>query len=109
MNYLQNKVVIVTGASSGIGAATTRALVAQGARVVAAALDEEALESFVADLREAASEVVAFTTDVTQPDQTQALARFARETYGAIDILVNNAGLMLFPVGLIWPCRIGKR
>ena len=96
MNYLQNKVVIVTGASSGIGAATTRALVAQGARVVAAALDEEALESFVADLREAASEVVAFTTDVTQPDQTQALARFARETYGAIDILVNNAGLMLF-------------
>ncbi|MBD8257770.1 SDR family oxidoreductase [Pseudomonas fluorescens] len=96
MNYLQNKVAIVTGASSGIGAATTRALVAQGARVVAAALDEEALESFVADLREAASEVVAFTTDVTQPDQTQALARFARETYGAIDILVNNAGLMLF-------------
>lgn len=96
MNYLQNKVVIVTGASSGIGAATTRALVAQGARVVAAALDEEALESFVADLRETASEVVAFTTDVTQPDQTQALARFARETYGAIDILVNNAGLMLF-------------
>lgn len=96
MNYLQNKVAIVTGASSGIGAATTRALVAQGARVVAAALDEEALESFVADLREAASEVVAFTTDVTRPDQTQALARFARETYGAIDILVNNAGLMLF-------------
>ncbi|MBH3368393.1 SDR family oxidoreductase [Pseudomonas carnis] len=96
MNYLQNKVAIVTGASSGIGAATTRALVAQGARVVAAALDEEALESFVADLREAANEVVAFTTDVTQPDQTQALARFARETYGAIDILVNNAGLMLF-------------
>ncbi|EPL05950.1 SDR family oxidoreductase [Pseudomonas sp. CF150] len=96
MNYLQNKVAIVTGASSGIGAATTRALVAQGARVVAAALDEEALESFVADLREAASEVVAFTTDVTQPDQTQTLARFARETYGAIDILVNNAGLMLF-------------
>ena len=96
MNYVQNKVAIVTGASSGIGAATTRALVAQGARVVAAALDEEALESFVADLREAASEVVAFTTDVTQPDQTQALARFARETYGAIDILVNNAGLMLF-------------
>ena len=46
MNYLQNKVAIVTGASSGIGAATTRALVAQGARVVAAALDEEALESF---------------------------------------------------------------
>lgn len=49
MNYLQNKVAIVTGASSGIGAATTRALVAQGVRVVAAALDERGLESFVAD------------------------------------------------------------
>ncbi|MBC8999244.1 SDR family oxidoreductase [Pseudomonas sp. N40(2020)] len=96
MNYLQNKVAIVTGASSGIGAATTRALAAHGVRVVAAALDEKGLESFVCELRKAGSEVVAFTTDVTQPDQTQALARFARETYGTVDILVNNAGLMLF-------------
>ncbi|QBX41646.1 SDR family oxidoreductase [Pseudomonas fluorescens] len=96
MNYLQNKVAIVTGASSGIGAATTRALVAQGVRVVAAALDEQGLESFVAELRAGGNEVVAFTTDVTQAHQTQALAQFAHETYGTVDILVNNAGLMLF-------------
>ena len=96
MNYLQDKVAIVTGASSGIGAATTRALVAQGVRVVAAALDEQGLESFVAELRAGGNEVVAFTTDVTQAHQTQALAQFAHETYGALDILVNNAGLMLF-------------
>lgn len=96
MNYLQNKVAIVTGASSGIGAATTRALVAQGVRVVAAALDEQGLESFVAELRAGGNEVFAFTTDVTQAHQTQALAQFAHETYGAVDILVNNAGLMLF-------------
>jgi len=96
MNYLHNKVAIVTGASSGIGAATTRALVAQGVRVVAAALDEQGLESFVAELRAGGNEVVAFTTDVTQAHQTQALAQFAHETYGAVDILVNNAGLMLF-------------
>ncbi|QBR32097.1 MULTISPECIES: SDR family oxidoreductase [Pseudomonas] len=96
MNYLQDKVAIVTGASSGIGAATTRALVAQGVRVVAAALDEQGLESFVAELRAGGNEVVAFTTDVTQAHQTQALAQFAHETYGTVDILVNNAGLMLF-------------
>ncbi len=96
MNYLQNKVAIVTGASSGIGAATTRALAAQGARVVAAAVDQHGLEAFVAELREAGSEVVAFTTDVTHLDQTKALAKFAQDTYGAVDILVNNAGLMLF-------------
>ncbi|KPG96598.1 SDR family oxidoreductase [Pseudomonas sp. RIT-PI-r] len=96
MNYLQNKVAIVTGASSGIGAATTRALAAEGVRVVAAALDTEGLEAFVGQLRETGHEVLAFTTDVTQAEQTQALARFARETYGTVDILVNNAGLMLF-------------
>jgi NADP-dependent 3-hydroxy acid dehydrogenase YdfG len=96
MNYLQNKVAIVTGASSGIGAATTRALAAEGVRVVAAAVDTEGLEAFVGQLREAGHEVLAFTTDVTQAEQTQALARFARETYGTVDILVNNAGLMLF-------------
>lgn len=96
MNYLHNKVAIVTGASSGIGAATTRALAAHGVRVVAAALDEHGLNTFVAELREAGHDVAAFTTDVTRPDQTRALARFAQDTYGAVDILVNNAGLMLF-------------
>lgn len=96
MNYLHNKVAIVTGASSGIGAATTRALAAHGVRVVAAALDEHGLNTFVAELRDAGHDVCAFTTDVTRPDQTRALARFAQDTYGAVDILVNNAGLMLF-------------
>lgn len=96
MNYLHNKVAIVTGASSGIGAATTRALAAQGVRVVAAALDEKGLQAFVAELREAGHDVAAFTADVTRPEQTRALARFAQDTYGGVDILVNNAGLMLF-------------
>lgn len=96
MNYLHNKVAIVTGASSGIGAATTRALAAQGVRVVAAALDEKGLQAFVAELREAGHDVVAFTVDVTRLEQTRALARFAQDAYGGVDILVNNAGLMLF-------------
>lgn len=59
-------------------------------------MDEKGLQAFVAELRDAGHEVVAFTADVTQPEQTQALATFAQKTYGTVDILLNNAGLMLF-------------
>ena len=96
MNYLDKKTAIVTGASSGIGAATARALAAQGANVVAAALDEKGLESLVSELRTAGLEASSFVTDVTDAEQTHALAQFAKDTYGSVDILVNNAGLMLF-------------
>lgn len=96
MNYLDSKTAIVTGASSGIGAATARALAAQGVNVVAAALDQDALDALVGELRAAGHQASACVTDVTQPEQTLALAQFARRTYGSVDILVNNAGLMLF-------------
>ena len=96
MNYLQQKTAIVTGASSGIGAATVRDLAAQGARVVAAALDQEGLDRLVNELRAAGHEVVSCVTDVTDPEATHALARFAQAQYGSVDILINNAGLMLF-------------
>ncbi|WP_455826747.1 SDR family oxidoreductase [Pseudomonas graminis] len=96
MNYLDNKSVIVTGASSGIGAATARALATQGARVVAAARDEAGLATVVSELRAAGYEAVSYVVDVTHPEQTQGMAQFANDTYGSVDILVNNAGLMLF-------------
>ena len=96
MNYLDKKTAIVTGASSGIGAATARALAAQGVKVVAAALDEKGLAALVKELKAAGHEACGYVTDVTQPEQTQALAQFAKATYGSVDILVNNAGLMLF-------------
>ena len=96
MNYLDKKTAIVTGASSGIGAATARALAAQGANVVAAALDENGLAALVSELRAAGFEASNFVTDVTDAEQTRALAQFAKDTYGSVDILVNNAVLMLF-------------
>lgn len=96
MNHLSTKTAIVTGASSGIGAATARALAAQGANVVAAALDEEGLAALVSDLRAAGHAAVSCVTDVTSLEETKRLAQFAVETYGSVDILVNNAGLMLF-------------
>lgn len=96
MNYLDQKTAIVTGASSGIGAATAKALAAEGVNVVAAALDEKALAALVSELRSAGYEASSFVTDVTDAEQTRALAQFAKATYGSVDILVNNAGLMLF-------------
>ncbi|MCD5997305.1 SDR family oxidoreductase [Pseudomonas sp. CDFA 602] len=96
MNYLTNKTAIVTGASSGIGAATARALAAHGARIVAAAKDEEGLAILVNELRAAGHEATSLVTDVTDAEQTIAMAQRAKDTYGSVDILVNNAGLMLF-------------
>jgi len=96
MNYLDKKTAIVTGASSGIGAATAKALAAEGVNVVAAALDEKALAALVSELRSADYEASSFVTDVTDAEQTRALAQFTKDTYGSVDILVNNAGLMLF-------------
>lgn len=96
MNYLDQKVVVITGASSGIGAACARALATHGARIVAAGIDGPALDAFVAELRAGGAQAVGMTTDVTHLDQTRALAQFAKDQFGAIDILLNNAGLMLF-------------
>lgn len=96
MNYLDRKTVIVTGASSGIGAATAKALAANGANVIAAARDEQGLAVLVSELRAVGHEASSYVTDVTKPEETLAMARFANYTYGTVDILVNNAGLMLF-------------
>ena len=96
MNYLDQKVIVITGASSGLGAAAARALAAHNVRIVAAAIDEPALDAFVAELRASGVDAVGKVTDVTNLDDAHALAKFAKDTYGSIDILINNAGLMLF-------------
>ncbi|AIU89029.1 short-chain dehydrogenase [Pectobacterium odoriferum] len=96
MNYLQDKVIIVTGASSGIGAATAKALAKQGAKIVAGALDQEGLEMLIQEIKKEGGEAIAKITDVTSEKDTQSLSKYAVENYGRIDVLVNNAGLMLF-------------
>ncbi|KAB7786701.1 SDR family oxidoreductase [Methylorubrum populi] len=96
MSHLTDAVTIVTGASSGIGAATAKRLAASGARVVLAARNEETLRALVSDIAEAGGAAVYRATDVTEPADLRALVALAEETYGPVDILVNNAGLMLF-------------
>ena len=96
MNYLQNKTAIITGASSGLGAASARALSAKGVRVVAAALDQEGLDAIVSELKTNGGEAVGRVSDVTSLEDMKALAQFAQDSFGSVDILINNAGLMLF-------------
>jgi NADP-dependent 3-hydroxy acid dehydrogenase YdfG len=85
---LSGKVVIVTGASSGIGAAFARLAARAGARLVLAARRTERLEALTAGLPEA----LAITTDMREPDQVRGMIDAAVARYGRIDVLVNNAG-----------------
>lgn len=96
MNYLQNKTAIVTGASSGIGAATVQALLDNEVNVVAVAENAEQLNAFVEPLKSNGHNISAFVADVTDLEAMKTMAEFAKDTYGSVDILVNNAGLMLF-------------
>ncbi|MCX9150059.1 MULTISPECIES: SDR family oxidoreductase [Pseudomonas] len=96
MNYLQNKTAIITGASSGLGAASARALSEKGVRIVAAALDQQGLDAIVSELKGKGGEAVGRVSDVTNPEDMKALAQFAQDSFGSVDILINNAGLMLF-------------
>ncbi|MEU0074150.1 SDR family oxidoreductase [Streptomyces sp. NPDC006332] len=95
-NHLQARVSVITGASSGIGAATARALAARGARVVLAARNADKLNTLVTEIREAGGTATARVTDVTSRDDVEGLMDFAAGEYGPVDHLVNNAGLMLF-------------
>jgi short-subunit dehydrogenase len=85
---IADKVVIVTGASSGIGAATARLAAAKGATVVLAARRAERIKALAAELPNA----LAVQTDMVHPEQVHALMRTAVDTYGRVDVLVNNAG-----------------
>ena len=89
MSILKNRVVVVTGASSGIGEACAVAFAAKGARVVLAARRAERLAGLVERLGDAA---LAVTTDVTDEAAVQNLFDRATERFGTIDVLINNAG-----------------
>jgi NADP-dependent 3-hydroxy acid dehydrogenase YdfG len=92
---LRNRVAVVTGASSGIGAAVARALNTGGARVALAARREEALIEVQAGLEDGQGSIVV-PTDVTDGEQVRSLVRRAGEELGPVEILVNCAGVMYY-------------
>ncbi len=92
--HVAGKVVVITGASSGLGAATARLLSDLGAVVVLGARRADRLEALVAELAAQGSEAAAFTTDVTDLAQVQNLVDAAVARYGRVDVLLNNAGIM---------------
>lgn len=93
---LSDQVVVITGASSGIGRATALRLARAGARVVASARDSAALDALVAEIRSAGGAAVAVTADVTDDGAVNALAQAAITAYGRIDTWVNNAGVSAY-------------
>jgi NADP-dependent 3-hydroxy acid dehydrogenase YdfG len=94
-NALQGTVALVTGASSGIGAATARQLAAAGAAVTLAARRAEMLEQLATEIRGAGGRALVHETDLTDPAQATAAVDATVREYGRLDVLVNNAGVML--------------
>ncbi len=92
---LDGTVALITGASSGIGAATARALAAQGAAVALAARREERLDHLAQDITSNGGRALVIETDVTEKTQAQAAVARTVAELGRLDILVNNAGVML--------------
>src|SRR6202521_5182932 len=88
---LEGKVVIVTGATRGIGAASARAFAVQGAKVILAARTEELIHAISDEIRDAGGDALAVRVDVSDPTSVEALVRQTVEKYGRLDAAFNNA------------------
>ncbi len=92
-NKIKGKVVVITGASSGIGEATAITLAAQGAKVVLGARRKDRLEDLVSRIKAADGNAVCLATDIKQREDLVKLVDLACETYGQLDVMINNAGI----------------
>src|SRR5216683_241125 len=93
-NNIEGKVVVITGASSGLGEATARLLSAQGASVVLGARRVDRIRALAGELTSRGGKAIAITTDVTRNEQVKSLVDAAVQACGRIDVMINNAGLM---------------
>lgn len=94
MGRLQDKVVVITGGNSGVGAATAELFAKEGAKVVISARREAQLNEVAEKIREAGGEALPVVTDISSPSAADNLIAKAIETYGKLDVLVNNAGVL---------------
>ena len=91
---IENKTVVVTGASSGMGKAIVERFVAEGANVVAVARRKERLEVLAESLKGKKGKAAVFVGDVSDPITCDGMIDFAVKTFGRLDVLINNAGIM---------------
>lgn len=93
-NNIKDKVVIITGASSGIGEATAKLLAAKGAKVVLGARRVDKLKAIADAITAAGGQAVYGTLDVTRPEDNDAIVTLAKDSFGRVDAILLNAGLM---------------
>ncbi len=101
-----NKVVLITGASSGIGEGIARELATAGAKLVLGARRLDRLEALAQELRQSGAQVVAQQLDVTDRESVAAFAEAGRRAFGPIDVIVNNAGIM--PLSLMSSLKVDE-
>jgi len=91
---IANKVVLITGASSGIGEATARLLAEQGAKVALGARRTERLQQIASEIRAKGGVAAYRRVDVSSRESVKDFVRFGREEFGRVDVIFNNAGVM---------------
>lgn len=94
MNRLENKVAIITGGNSGVGAATALKFASEGAKVVITARREAQLLEVAEQVRAAGGDVLPIVSDISSSDDAKRVVALTLEKYGKIDILINNAGVL---------------
>jgi NADP-dependent 3-hydroxy acid dehydrogenase YdfG len=94
MLNVENKVIVITGASSGIGAASAKLLAQNGAKVVLGARRTEKLEQIVEDIRSSGGNAEFKDVDVTNREDMKAFVHFAKDKFDRVDVIFNNAGVM---------------
>jgi NADP-dependent 3-hydroxy acid dehydrogenase YdfG len=94
MSNIKGKVVVITGASSGIGESTAKFLAEQGAKVVLGARRSKRIDEVAKEISANGSKAIGLATDVTKRVEVEALIQRAVEGFGRVDVLINNAGIM---------------
>jgi len=103
---IQDKVVVITGGSSGIGYSTAKALAKKGAKIVAGARRLDKLETLKKEITDDGGEIIICETDVTKKSDCDNLVKQAIDKYGTVDVLINNAGLM--PLSFVKSLKIDE-